>query len=47
MYEKPILIKVGNAENVILGVALSGFDLDGTYITGGSEFEDDADAVQS
>lgn len=41
MYEKPTLIPVGSANEVILGIAFAGFDLDGTSITGGSEFEND------
>ena len=36
MYEKPILIRVGTAEEVIQGVPGLGSDLDGTWIPSGA-----------
>jgi hypothetical protein len=38
MYEIPKLTKVGDAQDVILGYAPSGGDLDGTWVAGGFEF---------
>jgi len=42
MYEKPALNRVGDAQDVILGIALIGGDVDLTYCPpdpGGLEFE--------
>jgi len=44
MYEKPNLNRVGKAEEVILGIALMGEDLDYTWIVGQDEFADDSQA---
>jgi hypothetical protein len=44
MYEPPTLVSVGSAENVILGLANPGFDLDSLYVIGTHEFENDFDA---
>jgi hypothetical protein len=38
MYESPKLNRVGDARDVILGYAVSGDDLDATWIGGGFEF---------
>ena len=49
MYETPKLIQVGEAQEVILGLAISGDDLDGTWSgsDGGSLIEDPALAADS
>jgi hypothetical protein len=41
MYEKPRVNRVGNAEEVILGVIDFGSDLDMTWVTGQDEFASD------
>ena len=42
MYQKPALIRVGAAEDVILGFGVMGNDLDMTYVPpGGGEWGDD------
>jgi hypothetical protein len=46
MYEKPNLNRVGNAENVILGIASIGIDLDTTFMIGQDEFADDGDQTE-
>jgi len=43
MYEKPKLNRVGDAQDVILGLTAFGDDLDGLWIPGGNEFADDGD----
>lgn len=43
MYENPKLNRVGNAEDVILGVILDGADMDGFHIPVTGEFASDAD----
>ena len=43
MYEKPNLNRVGDAQNVILGVLPFGIDLDGTWMDSQDEFAPDAD----
>jgi len=43
MYEKPNLNRVGQAQNVILGIALMGLDLDTTWISGQDEYVFDDD----
>ncbi|HUB82766.1 MAG TPA: hypothetical protein VMB03_28405 [Bryobacteraceae bacterium] len=46
MYEKPNLNTVGKAEDVILGIALMGADLDYNWMVGQDEFADDGEALQ-
>jgi len=41
MYETPVLIPVGKAQDVILGYAELGFDVDGLRIIPNGEFEND------
>jgi hypothetical protein len=42
MYEKPVLVRVGAAEEVIQGAIGLGSDLDGTWAgSGGPEFAED------
>jgi hypothetical protein len=43
MYEKPNLNRVGNAQNVILGIMVGAGDLDYTYMDGQDEFAADVD----
>jgi hypothetical protein len=43
MYEKPNLNRVGAAQDVILGVCLTGSDMDTTWMPGGNEFAFDGD----
>jgi hypothetical protein len=43
MYEKPNLNCVGAAQDVILGVALMGSDVDSTWMSGQDEFAFDGD----
>jgi hypothetical protein len=49
MYEKPRLIHVGQAQEIILGMGLSGNDLDGTWSgsDGGNLIEDPEFAADS
>jgi hypothetical protein len=47
MYEKPNLNRVGDAQDVILGIALYGADLDVTYMSGQNEFASDDDFEQA
>lgn len=42
MYERPRLNRVGDAENVVLGIISFGDDLDMTWITGQDEFASDS-----
>jgi len=46
VYEKPKLTTVGKAENVILGFALMGGDLDGSWMPDQDEFAPDGEAGQ-
>jgi len=41
MYEKPKLNRVGNAEDVILGVCPTGGDMDTNWVPDGQEFATD------
>jgi hypothetical protein len=46
MYQKPSLTRVGEAQEVILGIVSAGNDYDGSWITGQDEFafdENDAE----
>jgi hypothetical protein len=43
MYEKPKLNRVGDAENVILGLLAFGPDLDNTYVDSQDEFALDSE----
>jgi len=43
MYERPSLNRVGDVQDVILGVCSTGDDLDGSWMPGGNEFADDGD----
>jgi len=43
MYERPRLNRVGDVQDVILGLVSTGDDLDGLWIPGGNEFADDGD----
>lgn len=43
MYEKPKLSRVGDVQDVILGLCSTGDDMDGTWIPGGNEYADDGD----
>jgi hypothetical protein len=45
MYETPTLIEVGRAEEVILGIASWGDDLDGHIIIQDSEFAPEIDVA--
>jgi hypothetical protein len=45
MYETPTLIEVGKADEVILGIASWGDDLDGHIIIQDSEFAPDIDVA--
>jgi hypothetical protein len=47
MYEKPNLNRVGNAEDVILGIMNMGSDIDGTYVSGQDEFAFDGGDQQN
>ena len=46
MYEKPKLNRVGDAQDVILGVYNMGGDLDWTWMTGQDEFAFDGETQQ-
>jgi len=43
MYEKPNLNRVGNAQDVILGIVDQGGDLDFTWMNGQDQFAFDGD----
>jgi hypothetical protein len=50
MYEKPKLNRVGDAQDVILGMCSSGNDMDMTWIPGGMgglQFADDAEDLEA
>jgi hypothetical protein len=40
-YEQPTVVPVGDAEEVILGIALLGLDIDGTAIVGDFAYLED------
>jgi len=46
MYEKPNLNRVGEAQDVILGVAFFGTDFDYTWYPGQNEFASDGEDPQ-
>jgi len=41
MYEKPELTVVGNAQEVVLGWAANGDDIDGSWMPGGQVFAEE------
>jgi hypothetical protein len=41
IYEPPVLVKVGEAQDAIRGAYGCGYDLDGTFIGSGQEFQSD------
>jgi len=43
MYESPKLNRVGEAQEVILGIVAYGNDIDMNWIGGGQEYADDGD----
>jgi hypothetical protein len=43
MYESPKLNRVGDAQDVILGLVPTGCDLDGTWFAGNFEFAAEVD----
>jgi hypothetical protein len=43
MYESPKLNKVGDVQDVVLGVAPTGDDFDGTWVTNDFEFAPEED----
>ena len=43
MYETPKLNRVGEAQDVILGVVATGNDIDTNYVVEGLEWADDGD----
>jgi hypothetical protein len=43
MYESPKLNRVGDARDVILGIAVTGGDIDATWIAGNFEFALESD----
>ena len=45
MYETPKLNRVGNAEDVILGLIPTGDDVDTNYVVEGTEYADDDGAA--
>jgi hypothetical protein len=47
MYETPKLNRVGDAQDVILGVIQNGDDLDGTRFIEDMEWADDGDSPQA
>jgi hypothetical protein len=44
MHELPTITEIGKATEVILGIAASGADMDGSWLPGGYEFADDHEA---
>ena len=40
-YDPPVLVKVGEAQDAIRGIYGCGYDLDGTFIGSGQEFQSD------
>jgi hypothetical protein len=46
MYEKPKLARVGEAQEVILGIAATGSDLDATWMFGQDEFAFDGNETE-
>jgi hypothetical protein len=48
MYEKPKLNRVGDAQDVILGIVPTGSDIDGNWLPGGmNTFTDDSYGAES
>jgi hypothetical protein len=47
MFELPIITCVGRVEDSVLGVAVTGYDLDGTMMFGDFEFLEDGDGNES
>ena len=43
MYENPTLNRVGNAEDVILGIMPTGNDIDTFWVTDGMEYAEEVD----
>jgi len=44
-YETPVLVKVGEAQDAIRGLAAPGYDLDGTFLGGPvQEFQSDLES---
>jgi hypothetical protein len=41
MFETPTITEIGKAEDLILGIAATGWDLDGSWVASGFEFLDD------
>jgi len=46
MYESPKLNRVGDARDVILGIAPTGDDIDANYVVGDFEFAPEADVQE-
>ena len=46
MYERPILNRVGAAEDVILGAIATGDDIDTLWFPGNQEYADDGDDAE-
>jgi hypothetical protein len=46
MYEIPKLNKVGDAQDVILGLVPSGTDIDANWVAGGFEFAAEAEFAE-
>lgn len=44
MYERPTLNRVGEAQDVILGLIATGNDVDTSYLIENMEFADDGDS---
>jgi hypothetical protein len=42
MYEKPELTQVGDARDTILGLSVSGYDVDGQFIYTPTQFESES-----
>jgi len=46
MFDVPTIIEIGKAEDLILGIASVGWDLDGSWVSGGFEFlHDDMESL--
>jgi len=46
MYEKPELTQVGDARETILGIAVCGLDVDGTFVYQPNQFESETIPVE-
>jgi hypothetical protein len=46
MYELPTITYIGEAKDVVLGIAAIGSDLDGTWVNSSFEFMDDGGAAE-